>query len=555
MASRIAARPTATTLDIEELVRRAWSGEIRVPHFQRDYRWAWEDVRRLFDSVIKGYPIGSLLLWTRPAAAEPIRLGALELDAPETSQAYWVVDGQQRLTSIANALHPDGLEDQRFALAYDLRSEKLVRPPASGNPFVIPLPTLFDLRELLNWFKDNPGIADYVDRANATTRQLRQFEVPAYLVNEDDPAVLRDIFDRMNNYGKRLFRAEVFAALNAGDEETAQDGLTLDRIAEAIDMDMDFGRVDNNTLLAAILARRGTDVRRDIRAEFASGNDEGRDAAYSAGQSALQQAIRFLQNEVGVPHFSLLAYKYLLVVLTRVFALHPELDSRSRTLLRRWYWQAATVGPEHFKGGTPNVARILLKKVQAESLDESLAELLAAVRTPALRVPSIARFNPNEAATKIVLCSWWSLSPADPLTGEPFTRTDLAGAISDRATGTDAVRSIIPRRLVSEELRPSASNRLLMPSDSLDSSDMVQVLTQQSLSMDDDRWDNVLSSHLLTPALLDHLDAGRVTQFLAERTEIIQTHLERFLKLLAQPDFEDTPRLSSLIIDEPSDGR
>lgn len=121
MDTEVGSRPSATTLDVEDLVAMAWSGKIRVPHFQRDFRWGWEDVRRLFDSIVKGYPIGSLLLWTRSSPKQELNLGALRIKAAATSEAYWVVDGQQRLTSLANALHKDGQSDPRFALAYNLK--------------------------------------------------------------------------------------------------------------------------------------------------------------------------------------------------------------------------------------------------------------------------------------------------------------------------------------------------------------------------------------------------------------------------------------------------
>src|SRR6266540_6523085 len=138
-------QPSAATIDLEDLVTLAWDGYVRVPHFQRDFRWNREDVIRLFDSILKGYPVGSLLLWVRPAPEQTIRLGALKIPAPNTDRAFWVVDGQQRITSLANALDEDGASDPRFALAYDLRIEKFVPRPATDDSKVIPLPVVFDL--------------------------------------------------------------------------------------------------------------------------------------------------------------------------------------------------------------------------------------------------------------------------------------------------------------------------------------------------------------------------------------------------------------------------
>ena len=67
----------------------------------------------------------------------------------------------------------------------------------------------------------------------------------------------------MNNYGKRLTRAEIFSALFAGEESAEEDVTpTLDRIAQNMSDDLDFGLIDNDTILQAILARRGPDVLR-----------------------------------------------------------------------------------------------------------------------------------------------------------------------------------------------------------------------------------------------------------------------------------------------------
>jgi hypothetical protein len=142
--------------------------------------------------------------------------------------------------------------------------------------------------------------------------------------------VLRQIFDRMNSYGKRLSRAEIFSALNAGDESDAEHTLTIDQIADHVEDGFGFGRIDADTVLRAILARRGPDVHREIRFEFDDDNrrgdlefrNEDRDSAFAAGEEALVRAVRFLQS-IGVPHVALLGYRYLLVVLTRVFAAAP----------------------------------------------------------------------------------------------------------------------------------------------------------------------------------------------------------------------------------------
>lgn len=553
MATTLDSRPRATTLDVEDLVKRAWEGKIRVPHFQRDFRWGWEDVRRLFDSIVKGYPIGSLLLWTREAPAQVLQLGELRIDAPATSDALWVVDGQQRLTSLANALHANGQRSSRFALSYDLEKEIFVRTPPAEDPLVIPLPVLFDLQRILKWFAVYQGIGHLLDRATSVTRSIRQYEVPAYLVSQDDPRVLQDIFDRMNNYGKRLSRAEIFSALNAVDELQSDDTLTFERIAEEIDVDLHFGEIDNDTVLGAILARRGSEVRRDIRTEFARSDDEGRHVAYEAGGQALRRAVEFLQADAGVPHISMLAYRYLLVVLARVFAFHPEPDARNRQLLRRWYWQAAMAGPEQFRGGTPNAARVLCAKVADSSLSASVQGLLEAVNGAARRLPDISRFSTAEASTKIVLCAMWAKNPRNPMTGERYDQTELAETLVDQVTAREVVRYIVPRASVPVEKRPWAANRALLPTLTVDAKETIGLVTSKPLDLDVSTWIATLRSHLITPAMADLLASGDVSQFLDARQDMLAGVVGTFLQQMSEWAFEDTPPIASLVMDDEDD--
>ena len=213
MSNQSISQPAARTYPVVDLVAAAYEGRIRIPEFQRPLRWQWEDVRRLFDSIVKGYQIGNLLLWKRIAPEGVIRLGSLRIQSRAFDEGWWVVDGQQRLTSLANALSEEGAKDERFALAYDLGSPKggFVRPSRDDDGFIVPLPVLFDLQRLIRWFnKEHPEAGEKLDEASRITRAIREYQVPTYLVNQDDEAVLRDIFDRMNNYGKRLRLAEVF---------------------------------------------------------------------------------------------------------------------------------------------------------------------------------------------------------------------------------------------------------------------------------------------------------------------------------------------------------
>ncbi|MBS2965541.1 DUF262 domain-containing protein [Actinocrinis puniceicyclus] len=553
-------QPSAVAYELDDLVQLAWSGRIRVPHFQRDFRWGTQDVVRLFDSILRGYPVGSLLLWSRQSPAARFSLGALEIAAAGGNDVLWVVDGQQRVTSLANALHPDARQDPRFTVDYDLADSRFVPSGKLSEPRYLPLPVLYDLDKLLEWFHD-PGSAnrEYFAEARRVAKLLRQFKIPATVVRQEDETVLTDIFDRLNNYGKRLSRAEILSALFAGPEGGDPEQPSLTRIAQHVASRTGFGNLDTDTVLHAILARRGPDPARDIRSEFDDGSRrapefpaENQATAFLEGEKALIRAVRFLQDEAGVPHRALLAYKALLVVLTRFFAHFPEPAPRNIQLLRRVYWRAAIAGPVVFKGSFTGMSRTLCALIVPGDEAGSVESLAKSMQSAAATAPELRRFRTNEAAGKIVLCSWWALRPRSLVSGEQFDSAALTDLLGDQTTAAPAVRTLFPRG-VETGRQLWAANRIFVPSVDESADTVWEALAQQPVEIDAQTWDLVLASYCLDRNMIDLLNAGRREEFLARRQDKITDILRAFLLRMAEWSFEDTPALSSLDLDELDD--
>lgn len=556
MTSALHARPSARAFELEDLVTMVRGGQIRIPNFQRQFRWRERDVRRLFESVARGYPIGSLLLWQRPAQAERIMLGAMVVDAPRSDRALWVVDGQQRLTSLANALTDGVASDSRFSLSFDLPSGEFVSTAVKNQrSMAVPLPVLFDLPRLLTWFRDHPEADDrYFDVATNAAKAIRQYSIPGYVVEQDNEGVLRDIFDRLNNYGKRLTRAEVFTALYPTDSQT-RPPQNIERIAAHLDEDLGFGVVDGDTLLRAVLARRGSDVMRDIRIEF----DEDRKSdcpgeqpehAYDAASECLAAAVRFLRESADVPHFAFLPYRYLLVVLTRWFAHFPEPSERERTLLRRWLWRAASIGPALFPGSTTGTMRALCARITPGDRRGSLRALLDAVAAGQLAEPDVRRFHTNYASGKVIACAMWARQPRSFRDGSIYEGNDLTQVIEDAQTPARAVITILGRRNLAPRLVDTAANRLVAPGIEIAPGEIDQVLVAPPFDLDPVSWAAVCDSHVLGDAALIHLRAGRFEDFLEQREHDLRKAVEAFLASRWERAFEDTPPLDELIMDD-----
>lgn len=90
-------------MPISSLVDKYESGELRLPEIQRHYVWRATRVRDLMDSLYRGYPSGSILMWETDEAV-PTREFAIAQDSTAFAGRKLLLDGQQRLTSLTAVL-------------------------------------------------------------------------------------------------------------------------------------------------------------------------------------------------------------------------------------------------------------------------------------------------------------------------------------------------------------------------------------------------------------------------------------------------------------------
>ena len=99
---------------LSEYMTKFERGELQVPAFQRDFVWNNEKKLGLFDSIKRGYPIGSILLWQPKFKKDEVyeNLGFESIGSyktPErTPNSFYIIDGFQRLSTLIGCLlHPE----------------------------------------------------------------------------------------------------------------------------------------------------------------------------------------------------------------------------------------------------------------------------------------------------------------------------------------------------------------------------------------------------------------------------------------------------------------
>lgn len=85
----------------------------QIPTFQRDVVWEQENVKKLWDSIYKFYPLGSILVWKTDLKLQNHRqIGGHKItDEHFTRSEYqYILDGQQRTTSLLTSLYGGKIE-------------------------------------------------------------------------------------------------------------------------------------------------------------------------------------------------------------------------------------------------------------------------------------------------------------------------------------------------------------------------------------------------------------------------------------------------------------
>lgn len=123
-------------ISISKIVELANEGDLGIPEFQRDFTWDRNDVADLFESIFRGYYIGSLLFWSSGESpkleSQPIR-GVM--NNGNFTPKYLVLDGQQRISSIHYALKVKGspLWNYRITYSFFLDLNRLLDLIDNGN--------------------------------------------------------------------------------------------------------------------------------------------------------------------------------------------------------------------------------------------------------------------------------------------------------------------------------------------------------------------------------------------------------------------------------------
>ncbi len=217
-----------TEYQVQQLVDMTNKGELGLPDLQRGFVWKPNKIRDLLDSMMKGYPIGFVMLWaaqSNTAKGENKVIG--KDDKISYGQDYVIIDGQQRITSLYAVMTGKEISEggkpikisfnpitKEFAV-WNMSTERnpewisnisdiytnVNRSRAFINKFIDNLKEYREKREE-NLTEDDEQL---IDESISEVLKLRDYPINALVINGDvDEESVADIFTRVNSGGVKL---------------------------------------------------------------------------------------------------------------------------------------------------------------------------------------------------------------------------------------------------------------------------------------------------------------------------------------------------------------
>lgn len=372
------------TESLASQVNALLEGRLVIPSIQRGYVWRRPQVPYLLDSLYRGYPVGALLIW-RTQLQVPLRTAAVLQNTPVYDHPAMLLDGQQRLTSLAKLIRPTAVAaGPSLDVRFDLREQTFLNPSAvqRKDPLLVPVTDVLQespqFAAILRRAGVDPDHADF-DMYYARLKRvhdIRKYPTPILTVESNDYEEVAEIFARVNQGGRRLSKGDlVFSAIAARWPEGLD---TIDQFYEELDS-QNFA-LDREAILrlTGLLAGVGAHA---IKLIAPTVNGDDLKQAWSETERALRFAVDFLKGECGVPRSAALTSPNVAIV--PALLLHQRNGSLSpdeAAGLRRWVYTAMAFS--HYSSQVETKLDAEARVVQSERGQRLVDELIRRASGP-----------------------------------------------------------------------------------------------------------------------------------------------------------------------------
>lgn len=331
-----------TDWKVVDLVNELEKGNLRIPRFQRDYVWEPSKVVKLLNSILKEYPIGTFFLWETDKEMEGFcrRVPHLNFpDKPEAGRFSFILDGQQRITSLYVGLKGMSIGNKDYSkicFNLDKKEFRIPRPRPEQND--IPACRLFDHSSSMALVKQytEQGNSDFVMAIMKCSELLRTYPLSIIKSLGMGLEEVVDIFERINQGGKRLSLFDLVHASVWSDEFDLRDKIKDFNDEPAIKL---FGAVAPEVFTQSLALNTTNDCTKRHQLYLTK---DACVAKWSRTVECLRLAIDFVRN-FGVQQISIIPYQNMLAVIQHYF-FHSKKSvvlPDDKLLISDWFWTVA----------------------------------------------------------------------------------------------------------------------------------------------------------------------------------------------------------------------
>src|SRR5229473_686313 len=156
------------TVKVKQLIDDYRLGRVVIPEFQREYVWKKSKAPKLIDSLYRGFPISSLLLWQ---STEDTRSRRRDPRPTRASVMSWLIDGQQRVITLARTM--SGEQDIDVVFNPEEDEFRLANAATRNDANWIRIASLWDDELYRNMRRSLDGTAA-ADKREAAFEKVRQ---------------------------------------------------------------------------------------------------------------------------------------------------------------------------------------------------------------------------------------------------------------------------------------------------------------------------------------------------------------------------------------------
>jgi hypothetical protein len=360
---------------IINILEKVKTCEYAVPEFQRDFVWTTRQVMDLFDSIMKGYPIGSLILWKPESAAFNClnQVGGIAVEEYSNDDKQYILDGRQRLTALISSLYVGG--DYYNRICINLEDMQIIHVPAerTHRDNILGLGVAFDTYELVDYIErlrqtklPEDKKKEYADKAKRVNRVLLSYELGFISVigGSIDDAV--EVFSRLNSKTTKISPDYMLQALAYHPAHKFLFANEISKIREGLSM-YNFEKVDRKLILKCVYHY--------LDVPFIDGKEqmilERKDSLQDIMKEVavdVTKAAEFLYTKCGVIDCKLIPYAYQFVMIALFFKNNRTPNPIQLKQLVKWFFYTTYSG--YFTNTSLSVIRDDIHRFRAYSLGE-----------------------------------------------------------------------------------------------------------------------------------------------------------------------------------------